>query len=361
MAGFRVGGIAGKGGPVKEWASHISSGGKLDAAAVESIVAELLGGRAADEEKADFLEALHRRGETPDEVRLFALAFLDRAVPFAVAPGIGGVLDVCGTGGDRLGLFNISTAVMFVAAGAGARLVKHGNRGITSKSGGADVLEALGVPPDVPEDRLHGMLEEAGAVFLFAPRFHPAFKSVATARKILASRGSPSIFNMLGPLLNPSRPSFQLAGVFSEALMPLYADVLPGLQRDHAWVVHGRTGDAGVMDEISTLGPTLVTEVREAEVVRRELQPVDLGVPSGDIGELRGGDTARNAAILEDILAGRRHGAARDIVLVNAAAALRVAGVAGDWQEALARAGEAIDSGRAQHVLATMRRVALGS
>ncbi len=343
---------------MRDWTSWIRSGGMLDAAAVESIVGELLGGRAGDGEKADFLEALHQRGESPDELRLFALAFLDRAVPFPVASEIGGVLDVCGTGGDRLGLFNISTAVMFVAAGAGARLVKHGNRGITSKSGGADVLEALGVPAEAPEDRLHRMLEDAGAVFLFAPRFHPAFKSVAPARKILASRGSPSIFNMLGPLLNPARPAFQLAGVFSETLLPLYAEVLPGLQRERAWVVHGRAGGTAVMDEISTLGPTLAAEIERGSVIHRELQPAGLGVPPGDIEELRGGDAACNAAILEDILAGRRHGSARDIVLVNSAAALRVAGVAGDWPEALARAAESIDSGKARHVLTTMRRVA---
>ncbi|MBE2179693.1 MAG: anthranilate phosphoribosyltransferase [Chthoniobacterales bacterium] len=345
---------------MNEWTSWIRSGGKLDAAAVGSIVGELLGGRAGDEEKADFLEALHQRGESPHEIRLFALAFLDRAVPFPVTPEIGGVLDVCGTGGDRLGLFNISTAVMFVAAGAGARLVKHGNRGITSQSGGADVLEALGVPPDVPEDRLQGMLEEAGAVFLFAPRFHPAFKSVAPARKILASRGSPSIFNMLGPLLNPARPAYQLTGVFSEALLPLYAEVLPGLQRESAWIVHGSAGGTAVMDEISTLGPTLVAEVQRGNVTHRELQQADLGVPPGDIEELRGGDAERNAAFLEEILDGRRHGSARDIVLVNSAAALRVAGLAEDWPEAMARAGDAIDSGSARDVLATMRRVAGG-
>ena len=211
---------------------------------------------------------------------------------------------------------------------------------------------------DVLDDRLQGMLEEAGAVFLFAPRFHPAFKSVAAARKILASRGSPSIFNMLGPLLNPARPAFQLTGVFSEALLPLYAGVLPGLQRERAWVVHGRAGDAAVMDEISTLGTTLVAEVRGGDIIRRELQPGDLGVPAGDIEELRGGDAVCNAAILEDILGGRRHGAARDIVLVNAAAALCVAGVADGWRDAMARAAEAIDSGSARQVLTTMRRVA---
>ena len=241
---------------MKRWAEKLRQGGALSRQDVNQVVLDLLGPVFSDEEKADFLEALHVRGEKPEEVVAFASAFMGLAEPFQVPVGLGPVLDVCGTGGDKLGLFNVSTAVMFVAAGAGARLVKHGNRGITSKSGGADVLEALGIAPEAPMDRLQQMLEEAGAVFLFAPRFHPAFKSVATARKILGERKRASIFNMLGPLLNPARPACQLTGVFNESLVSLYASVLPSLGRDRAWVVHGRAGEDAVMDEISTLGPT---------------------------------------------------------------------------------------------------------
>lgn len=343
---------------MRDLTEKICRGAELDAAEVRFAADELLSVRVSDDVKAGFLEALHARGETPDEVRGFAAAFLERAEPFAVEPQLGAILDVCGTGGDKLGLFNVSTAVMFVAAGAGARLVKHGNRGITSRSGGADVLEALGVPVDLPVGILHAMLEQAGAAFLFAPRFHPAFKSVAPARKLLAERGSASVFNMLGPLLNPARPQRQLAGVFSERLLPLYAAVLPGLGRECAWIVHGRAGGDAVMDEISTMGPTRVVEVEAGAVNERTLEPAQLGVASAQLAELRGGDAAENAGMLLRILAGEDRGARRDIVVVNAAAALVVAGVAEDWDEAVARADESLDGGSAGRVLDRMRAIA---
>ncbi|MGA1539679.1 MAG: anthranilate phosphoribosyltransferase, partial [Chthoniobacterales bacterium] len=318
--------------------------GELTAGQIREVATWLLDENVAPDEKADFLGALHRRGETPAEVVTLAETMLEHAVPFDVPDDLRPVIDVCGTGGDKLGLFNISTAVMFVAAGAGARLVKHGNRGITSKSGGADVLEALGLPVDLPVERLQDMLGEAGAVFLFAPCFHPAFKAVAPARKLLAERGQPSVFNMLGPLLNPSRPEGQLAGVFNESLVDLYADVLPGLGRERAWVVHGKAGDTGVMDEISTLGPTLIAKVSGEKTTRDTVTPADLGVPAAALEALRGGDAPANAQLLSELLRGERRGATRDIVAVNAAAALIVAGLTDDWAEARERAEESIDS-----------------
>lgn len=332
--------------------------GELTAGQIREVATWLLDENVAADEKADFLGALHRRGETPAEVVALAETMLEHAVPFDVPDDLRPVIDVCGTGGDKLGLFNISTAVMFVAAGAGARLVKHGNRGITSKSGGADVLEALGLPVDLPVERLQDMLGEAGAVFLFAPCFHPAFKAVAPARKLLAERGQPSVFNMLGPLLNPSRPEGQLAGVFNESLVDLYADVLPGLGRERAWVVHGKAGDTGVMDEISTLGPTLIAKVSGGKTTRDTVTPADLGVSAAELEALRGGDAPANAQLLSEMLRGERRGAARDIVAVNAAAALIVAGLTDDWAEARERAEESIDSGAAEQVLKRMRRVA---
>ena len=341
-----------------DW-SKVASAGELVPDEIREVTRWLLDESVAAEDKADFLGALHRRGETPAEVVTLADTILGRAVPFDVPADLRPVIDVCGTGGDKLGLFNVSTAVMFVAAGAGARLVKHGNRGITSKSGGADVLEALGVPVDLPVPLLQDMLGEAGAVFLFAPCFHPAFKAVVPARKLLAERGQPSVFNMLGPLLNPSRPEGQLAGVFNESLVSLYADVLPGLGRSRAWVVHGRAGESGVMDEISTLGPTLIAKVSSAGAVLREtVHPADLGVATANVDALRGADATANARLLLDILGGEQRGAARDIVLVNAAAALVVAGLTEDWSEAMARAAESIDSGAASTVLQRMRRIA---
>jgi len=338
------------------WAQTAQSG-ELTADEIRSVTRWLLDESVVAEDKASFLGALHRRGETPSEVVALADTILEHAVPFEVPSDLRPVIDVCGTGGDKLGLFNISTAVMFVAAGAGARLVKHGNRGITSKSGGADVLEALGVPVDLPVPRLQEMLGEAGAVFLFAPCFHPAFKAVAPARKLLAERGQPSVFNMLGPLLNPSRPEGQLAGVFGEALLPLYANVLPGLGRTKAWVVHGKAG-SGVMDEISTLGPTLISKVSGGQVTTTTVTPAELGVPVASVGDLRGGDAVANARLLTDLLRGELRGAARDIVVVNAAAAIVVAGLTDDWAEARERASASIDSGAAEKVLQGMRRVA---
>lgn len=337
---------------------NVAQSGELDTDQIRGVTHWLLDESVPAEDKADFLGVFHQRGETPAEVAALADAILGHAVAFDVPADLRPVLDVCGTGGDRLGLFNVSTAVMFVSAGAGARLVKHGNRGITSKSGGADVLEALGVPVDLSVPRLHDMLGEAGAVFLFAPCFHPAFKAVAPARKLLAERGQPSVFNMLGPLLNPARPEAQLTGVFSEALVSLYAGVLPGLGRQSAWVVHGKAGESGVMDEISTLGPTVVAKVTADGAKRETLLPADLGVPAAGLDELRGGDAAANARLLLDILNGERRGAARDIVVVNAAAAIIVAGLAADWAEAMERAATSIDSGAAEQVLHRMRRVA---
>jgi anthranilate phosphoribosyltransferase len=341
-----------------DW-SKVALAGELVPDEIREVTRWLLDEGVAAEDKADFLGALHRRGETPAEVVTLADTILGRAVPFDVPADLRPVIDVCGTGGDKLGLFNVSTAVMFVAAGAGARLVKHGNRGITSKSGGADVLEALGVPVDLSVPLLQDMLGEAGAVFLFAPCFHPAFKAVAPARKLLAERGQPSVFNMLGPLLNPSRPEGQLVGVFNESLVSLYADVLPGLGRSRAWVVHGRAGESGVMDEISTLGPTLIAKASSSGAVLREtVHPADLGVATANVDALRGADATANARLLLDILGGEQRGAARDIVLVNAAAALVVAGLTEDWSEAMARAAESIDSGAASTVLQRMRRIA---
>ncbi len=337
--------------------SDTAQAGELSAEQIGEVTRWLLDESVLAEDKADFLGAFHQRGERPAEIVALAETILGHAVPFEVPADLRPILDVCGTGGDKLGLFNISTAVMFVSAGAGARLVKHGNRGITSKSGGADVLEALGIPVDLPMPRLRDMLGEAGAVFLFAPCFHPAFKAVAPARKLLAERGQASVFNMLGPLLNPARPEAQLTGVFSEDLVSLYADVLPGLGRQRAWVVHGKAGEAGVMDEISTLGPTVVAKVSPQGAVRQTLDRAELGVPTAALEELRGGDATENAQILLDLLRGERRGAARDIVVVNSAAAIIVAGLTEDWAEAMERAVDSIDSGAAERILQRMRRV----
>lgn len=343
---------------MRDWLARLDGGEIFAADDVHALAGDILSPHFPDEEKADFLERLHRRGESAGEIAALASAFLAKAEPFVVPDEFGPVIDVCGTGGDRLGLFNVSTAAMFVAAGAGLRVVKHGNRGITSRSGGADVLEMLGIPVDSPVEKLNAMLEESRAVMLFAPRFHPSFKAIAPARKILATRGSASVFNMLGPMLNPARPSRQLAGVFAESLLPLYADILPQLGRQQAWIVHGRTAQGGVMDEISTLGPTFIMEVAGGSARMMEFDATAYFPRPADPSALHGGDAAENARLLLSILAGETRGAPRDIVLLNAAGALQAGGLAGSWSEAIERATESLDSGAASQSLDTMRRIA---
>lgn len=301
------------------------------------------------ESRARFLHALHTRGETPEEIAGFVEKLLARATSFPVSGK--GVIDVCGTGGDRAGLFNVSTAVMFVAAACGARVVKHGNRGITSKSGGADVLEALGVRVDLSPDRAAAALDSAGCCFLFAPQYHPAFKVVAPVRKLLAERGSTSIFNMLGPLLNPARPSYQLAGVFDPSLLDVYARVFDLLGRRRAWAVHGTPS----LDEISPLGETTVVAWQGGQTSHFIIQPEELGIGKVNPEDLVGGTAASNAGMISDILAGNLRNGARTIVQLNAAAALVVSEIAADLPSGWKMAGEALDDGGARDVLDRLR------
>lgn len=311
----------------------------------------LLDGGIPVKTRAEFLRRLHRRGETPEEVAGFVGVLLERALPAGFSGE--GCLDVCGTGGDRAGLFNVSTAVMLVAAACGVRVVKHGNRGITSKSGGADVLEALGVRIDLPPESAVAALDAAGCCFLFAPRYHPAFQAVAPVRKFLAERGETSIFNMLGPLLNPARPSFQLAGVFEDRLLPIYSKAFALLGRKTAWAVHGE-GPVS-LDEVSPLGPTKVSAWEDGEAREFLIRPEELGIGAIRAEDLAGGTAAFNAGIISDILAGNLRNGARTIVQLNAGAALAVSGLAPDLAAGMKLAGDAIDTGAARDVLDRLR------
>ena len=325
----------------------LQSGGELTRDDVSFACDHLFDEAIAFSLRADFLRALHIKGESPVEIAAFVEVLLARGV----RPELGdGLLDVCGTGGDRAGLINVSTAVMFLAAACGARVVKHGNRGITSKCGGADVLEALGIPLDLPPEKA---LEKAGCCFLFAPLYHPAFKVVAPVRRALAEEGSATIFNLLGPLLNPAGPTFQLAGVFDPKLLPVYAETFRLLGRQRAWAVHG----SGGLDEVSTLGPSEVEALEFGGRRRFLIEPQSFGFPSPIADELRGGDAQQNARSLEGILGGSERGPKRDIILLNAACALVVAGISGDLVTALEKAGEALDSGLAYLVLSRLRQV----
>lgn len=295
--------------------------------------------------RANFLRALHAKGETPVEVAAFVDVLLTRSRQTLLGPGL---LDVCGTGGDRAGVFNVSTAVMFVATAGGARVVKHGNRGITSKCGGADVLEALGVRIDLPPEIA---LEAAGCCFLFAPLFHPAFKTIAPVRKVLADEGSATIFNLLGPLLNPARPEFQLAGVFDGRLLPLYAEAFRLLGRQRGWAVHG----SGGLDEVSTLGRSEIHALEDQVIRRFVIRAEDFDIAPATIDDLRGGDAQQNAKFLDAILRGKDVGPRRDMVVLNAACALVVAGRARDLPAAMTIAGNVLDDGSAYDVLRRLR------
>lgn len=331
--------------------SGLDSGAPLTGAEIRLVCDGLLDETLPVETRAEMLSRLHRRGESPREIAGFVHVLLEHARPVSFSGT--GCIDVCGTGGDKAGLFNVSTAVMFVATACGARVVKHGNRGITSKSGGADVLEALGVRVDLPPEGAAAALESAGCCFLFAPHYHPAFRAVAPVRKFLAGRGETSIFNMLGPLLNPASPSFQLAGVFDERLLPVYAEVFALLGRRRAWAVHG-TGPAP-LDEISPLAATKVAAWEEGTGREFLIHPADLGIGPIQAADLAGGSAAFNAGIISDVLAGNLRNGARAIVQLNAGAALVVSGLAADLPAGWHLAGEAIDSGAARDVLDRLR------
>lgn len=334
---------------MRDLTDQVSAGNELGREEVQRAAASLLDDGVADDERAAFLRALHLRGETPAEIAFFVEAFLERAEPFPVSGD--GAIDVCGTGGDRLGLFNISTAVMFVVASCGVKVIKHGNRGVTSRSGGADVLEALGIDIAVPPDRAARTLAGCGCCFLFAPVYHPAFKAVAPVRKQLAAEGVSTVFNILGPLLNPARPAFQLAGVFQARLLDVYPDVLRKLGRARAWVVQGTTPDGAVMDEISTLGPTVVSPTDGARFTLRE---DDFPVGPHALGDLSGGDPAHNARIIRNILDGTDRGPRAGIVAANAAAALVVAGKSPSVADAWGVANDSLASGAPGEILRRM-------
>ena len=308
--------------------------------------------------RADFLQALRQKGETPEEVAGFVEVLLGHAVPLPFSGA--GCLDVCGTGGDRTGFFNISTTVMFVSAGAGARVVKHGNRGVSSKSGGADVLEALGVKIELSPEEAAQALDAAGCCFLFAAAFHPAFRSVVAVRQELARRGSTSVFNMIGPLMNPARPSFQLAGVFDAALLPTYAKVFQKLGRQCAWAVHGTGPNDFRVDEVSPFGRTLVQGWCHGKPIETKINPAELGISNIQAPELVGGDATDNAKIILDILERRETGARRSVVQLNTAAALVVAGCATNMKDGWELAGASIDDGKALHALQQLQRITQG-
>ena len=309
--------------------------------------AQIMSGSATDAQIGGLLVGLAAKGSTVEELVGAAMVMRDKVVPLE-SHDAAVILDTCGTGGDVRGTFNISTAAALVVAGAGVPVVKHGNRSASSMSGSADVLEELGGKIDSSSAGLQKSLREAGICFAFARSFHPAMKHVAGAR---SSLGIPTIFNLLGPLTNPARARHQLLGVFSPELTDRLAAVLRELGSERAWVVHADDG----LDELSTIGRTRVTELKFGELSTFSVDPRDLGIPYARLSDLQIRSVEESAEVIRSILAGQK-GPARDICLLNAAAALVIAEASADLKAGLERAGHAIDSGSAGRSLDALIR-----
>src|SRR5690606_25148612 len=334
--------------PLATLLARVATGETLSGDEAEAAFTAILSGTAAHVQTATLLVALRVRGETPPEPAGGVRALRRAMIPVRATDGEP-LIDTCGTGGGALTTFNISTAAALVAAGAGARIAKHGNRSFTSRSGSADVLEALGVVIDLTPDAMAEVLEEAGIVFMFAPLLHPARRHAAPVRREL---GIPTIMNLLGPLTNPAGARRQVVGVADPSRLEVVADALRELGHDRALVVHGEPG----MDELSPLGPSEVVELRDGALRRYRFDPTErLGWNGFDPSELAGGDPADNARVIEDVLAGRRAGAARAAVVLNAAAALYVAGRADSVEDGVALAERTIDEGAAYDALERLR------
>ena len=324
---------------------RVMSGESLSRREMEALIGLLMDGALDERVTAGLLIALAMKGESVAELAGAAAAM--RARVLAIPHRRPGVIDTCGTGGDGRGTFNISTASALVACAAGASVAKHGNRSVSSRSGSADVLEALGVRIDATPEATGRCLDELGIAFLFAPGLHPAMRAVMPVRRALAVR---TLFNLLGPLTNPAGARRQVIGVFAAERVESVAGALCELGTEHALVVHGSDG----LDEITCSGPTTVAETRDGSVRLYELEPEDFGVERHPTEALAGGDPGENAALLRILLEGAP-GPLRDVTLINAAAALVVAGVAEDWRDGAERAAAAIDSGAAAARLEALR------
>ncbi|MCK6577238.1 MAG: anthranilate phosphoribosyltransferase [Anaerolineae bacterium] len=318
----------------------LSRFGHLQHEEAEAVMNQIMSGGATDAQIGAYLMALRMKGETQEEIVGSARAMRDNAEKVPTGFDGADLLDTCGTGGDKSGTFNISTTVAFVAAGAGMRVAKHGNRAASSKCGSADVLGELGVSLDLMPDQVGRCIDEVGIGFLFAAKLHPAMKHAIQPRRQIAVR---TIFNILGPLTNPAGARRQLMGVFAGDLTPMLAHVLAELGTLSALVVSGYGG----LDELTTTGINQISHLKDGVVRTYDLEPESLGFRGANIHELLGGDAPVNAAILRGVLSGEIRDAKRDVVLLNAAAALIAGGKADDFSEGVALAAETIDGGAA--------------
>ena len=325
---------------LKSLIQKVSTGATLTSEEIRSALEIMTDGHATPAQMGAFLMALRVRGETVDEIT-GAVQMLRARMKRVEAPA--DAVDIVGTGGDSHGTYNVSTCAALVAAGAGLKIAKHGNRSVSSMSGASDVLTALGVKLDAPSERVSEAIREAGVGFMWAPLHHPAMKHWAPIRAELGIR---TLFNLLGPISNPAGVRRQVVGVFSWQWVEPIAHVLAKLGAAHVWVVHGHDG----LDELTTTGSTDVAEVKNGEVRVFEVTPADAGLQPAKLSDLKGGDAKHNAGAIRDVLAGKP-GPFRDIVLLNSAAALVVGGKAASLPEGVALASAAIDRGAAQRAL----------
>ncbi len=326
---------------ITEYLEILLEGSDLTFEQAKGLLDTIFEGEVEDVQIAAFLAAMRAKGASPVELAGLAASLREHAL--SVDTGIDNLVDTCGTGGARLKTFNISTAAAIVAAGAGAHVAKHGNKGITSKCGSADVLEELGVNIDPGPGVVAKCIKEAGIGFMFAPKFHPAMKYVQPVRKGLGFR---TVFNILGPLANPAGATAQVMGVADESLMETIIETLKELGTARAMVVH-----SDGLDEISTMGTTKILQLNDGEITGCELNPVDFGIESADFEMLKGGDAAVNAEIVRGVISGSDTGARKNIVVLNAAAALIVSGLADDFKKGIELADCSIKDGKAKAAL----------
>lgn len=331
---------------LKDYLCQVVAGEHLSRLDAKEAMNVIMSGQANDSQIGAFLTALRMKGETSAEVTGFAETMRKHAK--AINCTAVRLIDTCGTGGDRKGTFNVSTTSAFVLAGAGLTVAKHGNRGVSSSCGSADVLTELGVNVDLPPEMVTQAINNINIGFLYAPLFHTAMKHAARPRRELGFR---TVFNLLGPLTNPANANCQLIGVYDGSLTDKVAEALIGLGVERAMVVHSLDG----MDEISTAAPTKVAEVKDGEIVSYTIDPADYGFMAGGIGDYEGGSPADNAAIIIKILSGAQ-GAKRDIVILNSAAALVVGGLAENLSEGIRIAANSIDSGAALSKLEALKQ-----
>jgi len=338
-----------------ELSAQLGAGLELTDREIEAAAAALADTAVGEQEKGDFLVALAQKGETSAEVAAFATAFRRRAVNPGVEAWAGQAIDIVGTGGDHAGGFNISSLVVLVLASAGVPVMKHGNRGITSKCGSADLLAALGVNLEAPPEKLRQAIEHLGFAFFFAPAYHPAFKHIAPVRKALAARGQRTVFNILGPLINPGRPAHIILGAFSAAWVPKLAGALEALGSQNGIAVHGVIEAGRGIDELTTATLNRVRGFGRQREVDGEWRAEDFGLNRAPFADLIGGDLPANLAIVEALLDGRGPAGLSDTIVFNAAVALWIVGRTPDVRQGLAPARELLLGGAVRKKIAATR------